>query len=380
MKTTTLAVLALTLSFATAFAQSEERVLNSDPINVDGYLQEQRPVTDGELESIRGELTKQKMGTQLNKEKSKDLGKLSQQTEKLLESQDEYIDSKIESTKAIQEFNKKHEENQKKLRCILEESASAECDPYKNKYGRNKKEVVQEITSGQASPVVSQTEASSFGGGNFFETIKLLPYVGATNYNGKVEQLESELAGGIRLESNVNGRFSMGIGINMAQLKTNDFANGFNNNQYQGYQQYYGTAGREIQYRQMGLDLYGKFFITRGERFRPYIGAGLGYNRASMRYTQNNSMVNQNAYQFGSEEYNQSFASGSLSMGSEIMITRGFGLNLEIAYATGLGSSMTSQNAKNPFSSPDQGRLKDLGDEIINSNQLSIFAGAVVVF
>jgi hypothetical protein len=44
MKTKTLVVLALSASYA--FAQSPEQVLNSDPINVDGYLAEERPVTD----------------------------------------------------------------------------------------------------------------------------------------------------------------------------------------------------------------------------------------------------------------------------------------------------------------------------------------------
>ncbi len=121
MKTKTLLVLALSLSFAQAHAQvSEEQVLNSAPIDVDGYLHE-KPVTDGELEQIRSEINKQKTGTVLNKEKAKDLGKLTNQTEKLLESQDEYIDQKIESTQAIKEFNSKYEEGQRKLRCIMEE-------------------------------------------------------------------------------------------------------------------------------------------------------------------------------------------------------------------------------------------------------------------
>ena len=156
MKSKYLVVLALTLSFATAFAQSEDQVLNSDPINVDGYLAEDKPVTDGELEAIRGEIKKQKIGTQLNKEKAKDLGKLTNQTEKLLDSQDEYIDQKIESTQAIKEFNKTHEENQKKLRCIMEESTSPDCEPYMDKYKRKAEkkveEVEQEVKVAQAAP------------------------------------------------------------------------------------------------------------------------------------------------------------------------------------------------------------------------------------
>lgn len=381
MKTKNLMVLALSLSFATAYAQSnDEQVLNSAPINVDGYLQEERPVTDGELEGIRSELNKQKAGTQLNKEKAKDLGKLTNQTEKLLESQDEYIDQKIESTRAIQDFNQKYEEGQKKLKCIMEESNSAECDPYKNKYRKNQaKEEVQELKLKQAAPAITSS-ASVSNSGNPFETIRLLPYAGATTFNGQIEQLETELTAGIRLESNITSRFAIGVGFKYDQLKTNDFAN---NGPYmnQGYFGAFGLQGREILFRNMGLDMYGKFFITNGERFRPYVGAGLSYNRSSMRYNDNNPYYDQiNAFYFGSEEYNTSFMSGQLMLGSQVMVTNSFGLNLEGSYSTGLGNSLASRSARNGGTSPDQTRLRDLGNEIIKSNALSIFAGAVVNF
>lgn len=385
MKTKNLIVLALTLSFASAYAQSEEQVLNSDPINVDGYLAEDRPVTDGELEQIRGELKKQKIGTQLNKEKAKDLGKLTQQTEKLLESQDQYIDSKIESTEAIKEFNQKHEENQKKLKCIIEESDSGECEPYKNKYSKNKKksvepvQVEQPVQLTQAAPVVSTAEVAPMDTGAAFEKIKLLPYAGGTTYNGKVETLEAELATGLRLESNIYKRFSMGIGFNFSQLKTNDFAN-TNPWMNQSYYGVYGQQGREIKFKTMGIDLYGKFFLTNGERFRPYLGVGLGYNRANMKYSENNQYYTPMYGSFGNEDFRTSYAVGNLMAGSEIMINRTVGLNIEAAYSTGLSNNLSSQNGKNPYSSPDQRRLQQLGDEIINANALSIFAGMVIVF
>ncbi len=380
MKKSNLLVLALSLTFATAYAQQgPEQVLNSAPINVDGYLAEERPVTDGELEQIRSELSKQKTGTQLNKEKAKDLGKLTNQTEKLLDSQDEYIDQKIESANAIKEFNEKYEENQTKLRCIMEESDADECDPYKNKYKKAKQaEVVeQQVRIGQAAPVVSTAELAT---GKAFEAIKLLPYAGATSYNGETEQLEAEIAAGLRLESNITSRFSMGIGFNFAQMKTNDFGNG-STYMNQGYQNQYGQQGREIQYGGMGFDVYGKFFLTNGARFRPYLGAGLGYTRASMKYNDDQNYFDpMNAYRYGKEEYNTSFVNGQLMIGSEIMISEGFGINIEGAYSTGLGDSLSSKSAQNGGTSPDQARLRDLGKEIISSNALSIFAGAVVNF
>lgn len=382
MKSKNLVVLALSLTFSAAYAQqTEEQVLNSAPINVDGYLAEERPVTDGELEQIRSELNKQKSGTQLNKEKAKDLGKLTNQTEKLLESQDEYIDQKIESTRAIKDFNDKYEEGQKKLKCIMEESDSAECEPYKNKYEKNraKNEEVQEVSVQQAAPAVTSSSSLS-NGSRSFETIKLLPFAGGTTFNGEVEQLETELSAGLRLESNITSRFSMGVGFNYNQLKTNDFANNFGYMSSPTYMNAFGQ-GREIQYRSMGLDIYGKFFVTSSERFRPYLGAGLGYNRANMKYNDNNSVFDPGlAYSYGSEDYNTSFVSGSLMVGSEIMVTKGFGLNIEGGYSTGLGNSLSSRSAKNGGTSPDQTRLRDLGQEIINADALSIFAGAIVVF
>lgn len=386
MKTRNLLVLALSLTFASAYAQAnDEQILNSAPINVDGYLSEPRPATDGELEQIRSELNRQKTSTQLNKDKSKDLGKLSQQTEKLLDSQEEYIESKIESQQAILEFNAKREENDRKLRCILEESNASECDPYKNRYRKNKKtQVEQPIQIQQAAPVVTSSAAiaPTQGTGEAFETIKLLPYAGATSYNGQAEKLESQVTAGLRLESNITERFSMGIGGVFGQLKTRDYGNGMNYgipNYGNPYNNFYGMGGREIQYRAMGIDLYGKFFITKGERFRPYLGAGMAYNRASLKYSENNTL-NYGGMNFGNEEYTTSFATGQLMVGTEVMVTRGFGINIELQYATALGGNLSSKSAMSTYNSPDQQRLRDLGKDIVESNMLSIFAGAVVNF
>lgn len=382
MKTKILMVLALSMSFQTAFAQNqgEEQVLNSAPINVDGYLSEDRPVTDGELEQIKGEIRKQKTEVQLNKEKSKGFKELSKQTEKLSEVTEEYLDEKKDATKEIAEYNAK-------IKCLMEENPGRDCD----KYVKNRKEeevvpavVEQPVSVAQAAPAtVSSTELTPFAADGAFEQIKLLPYAGATTYSGKVESLEAELSAGLRLESNITSRFSMGIGFNYAQLKTEDFGgNAYSRgNGYQGYYGAYGQQGREIQFSGMGLDLYGKFFITNGARFRPYLGAALGMNRATMKYSENNPYQNFNSgAQFGDEEYKQTYATGSLMLGTEIMITRGFGINIEGAYSTGLGESMSSSSTKNFATSPDQARLKELGNEIINSNVLSIFAGAVVIF
>ena len=133
MNSKTLLALALSTTAAFAFAQSEEQVLNSDPIDVDGYLKEKN-VTDGELEQIRSEIRKQKSASVLNKEKTKGFKELSKTTEKLSETTEEYIDEKKNTQKEIAEYNKK-------IDCLMKENPGPECD----KYVRNRRDEEDEV-------------------------------------------------------------------------------------------------------------------------------------------------------------------------------------------------------------------------------------------
>lgn len=381
MKKQMLVALALTLSFASVYAQSEEQVLNSDPINVDGYLAEDKPVTDHELEQIRSEIRKQKNEVVLNKEKTKGFKELSKSTEKLSETTEEYLDEKKDAQKEIAEYNAK-------IKCLMEENPGKDCDKYV-KHRKEREEVVeapvvQEVAVAQAAPAPVATSMTNLNMPTDldrpFEEIKLVGIGGATHYSGAKESLDAKFSSGLRLESNMDSRFSLGMGFNYSQLTTQDYANGiYSGYGYGGgYYGNYGLNGREIKFTTMGVELYGKFFITRGERFRPYIGAGLGYNMANLSYTQN-SPYSAYGMIFGNEKYKTTYATGRIMAGTEVMITRGFGLMIEAGYMSGLGSS-SSSNTGNMFYNPDQVRLKQLGKDIVNAGAISILGGAVVIF
>ncbi len=374
MNSKTLLALVLTMSFATAFAQSEEQVLNSDPIDVDGYLREKN-VSDGELEQIRSEIRKQKNEVHLNKEKTKGFKELSKTTEKLSETTEEYIDEKKATQKEIAEYNKK-------IDCLMKENAGPECDKYK----RGSRDEVQVVSTGAAAPVVSTAEVAPVGGPlKPFEQLKLSLAGGVTNYAGETETLRADNLG-IRAESNITDRFSMNVGFGYTTFQTEDFANNTFGNQdwSMPYYNQYGQKGRDIEYKNFGFDIGGKFFIARTERFRPFIGMNLGYNMASLNYMQNDgfnsSPFGGQSYEFGNEEYKASFANLGLSLGTEILFTRSVGMTLMGSYSRGLGSSLSSENSKNVSNSPDQRRLGQLADEVIQSNALSITAGLMVIF
>ncbi len=363
--------LALTVSTAFANAQAVDQVLNSDPIDVDGYLKEKN-VTDGELEQIRSEIVRQKNASVLNKEKTKGFKELSKTTEKLSETTEEFLDEKKNTQKEIAEYNKK-------IDCLMKEQSGPECD----KYVRNRYEE-DVVSTAAAAPVVSTVEVAPMIEDPIkpFEQIKLSLAGGVTTYVGEIETLRADNLG-LRAESNITDRFSMNVGVGYTTFQTEDFAgNIFNNQGYQNpYQNAYGQQGRDIEYKNFNFDIGAKFFIARTERFRPYLGINVGYNMATINYMQNNEF---NAspfgydYQFGNEEYKMSFANAALALGTEILFTRNVGMTLQGAFSKGFG--LSSENSRNVGESPDQIRLGELADEVINSNALSITAGLMVLF
>lgn len=352
-----------------ALAQNEDAILNSDPININGYMVEEQPVTDGELENVKNELRKQKNAITINKEKSKKYNELGRTTEKLADVTEEMIDERKESKETIAKYNKKVE-------CLMQENPGRDCDEFvKNKNRRD------EVSTGQAAPVlevaVKKEEPKSV-----MNAIKVLPYAGFLSYSGTRETLESTFDVGLKVEADVASRFSVGAGIGYTSLTTNDFNNGNMNNGYYGggYWGAYGNQGREIDYGNLRFDLYSKFFIINSERFRPFVGLGVAYNRASMEYS-DNTMYNTGYYNYGNEELNYSYMSASVVGGVEVSFTEMIGLNVEVNYSRGISGNLSNDQTYNNMAyAPDQFRLRQLRDELVDANVIGVNASLLIKF
>ncbi|MBD66067.1 MAG: hypothetical protein CME62_12725 [Halobacteriovoraceae bacterium] len=368
---------------------NDERYLNSEPININGYVQPEVEATDQELETIRGDLQRAENMTHINKKKARTYRELVDQTEKLSESSEEMIEERLEAQKEMAQYNKK-------IDCMMGRASGPECDRYNKKKRRD--EVVQdEVQVAQAAPVVEKNVKPANYGDNFGETIKVLPYTGLTTFDSENENLEANISAGIKVESNINSRFSVGIGFNYTSMTTEDFGS---NGSYFGagygsgacytcynnaYNNFYN--GREIQFTNMNFNMYSKFFIVKKNRFRPYVGAGVGYNRSNISYNDNNSFSgaygygygNYN-YQFGDEELITSSFNAELMAGSEVIFSDTLGMILEFNYMRGIGGNISSDNGIDPFNAPDQQRLEDLNEELSRANILSLYAGLLVQF
>lgn len=371
-----LALLGAVCTFAGAMGPAlayEDSILNSDPIDINGYVKE-APVSDHELETVKNELRKQQQAIKINKEKGRKYKELSRTTEKLADVTEDLIDERKESQQTIDKYNKK-------IDCLMKESSNdPDCDEYV-KRGKD------EVSTGQAAIAKSKAEVKPERH-EISNAIKVLPYSGLTSINSENEELEANISAGIRVESNILPKLSVGLGLSYGSMKTTDFANAYRGYYQSGwnYDDYTSAyaGGREVEYTNLGFELYSKYFIAETSRFRPYVGGGVSYNRSSMNYLDNTNQsytypngMQQNVARFGDEEVISSHVKAHLVGGSEISFTKNIGLNLELQYARGLGSNLSSESAQN---GPDQRRLEALNNELIEANMFSVFAGMLVVF
>jgi opacity protein-like surface antigen len=337
---------------------NDEQVLKSDPINIEGYMKSEVEVTDRELEYINNELTKQSNEIKLNKKKTKGYEKLQTTTEKLADETEKYIEEKESSQKVIDEYNKK-------IDCLMNKRNSKECE----KYVKNKNNQNTDAVSSQAAATQKVTANAAGSDGKL--GMKITPYSGLTSYSTNVGNLESGITGGLRAEMDINERFSFGIGFLYSNLiNQQDLMFGgwnFYNNQ------------RDMEYTRYTLEAYSKFYLLRNERFRPYVGAGLSYNRTNMSYRQNMGNAMFNGQLFANEEVTANVMGAQAMIGTEFLFTQSIGVNLEFQYSRAL--SVNNNTRPNLFYGAGfQDPLVNVSDSINNADAFSLFVGLVIKF
>jgi len=236
----------------------------------------------------------------------------------------------------------------------------------------------------------------------------IIPTLGLTSIavEGK-ESYETELSAGINFESKLTKRFAVGIGLGYSTMKINDINpnNGtgfnsfntfgtFNTGCVNGFNCFntFGTngylQGREMNYRQMDLNIDGKFFIVPDSKIKPFVGLGIGYRRASLSYSENDPYYNQSIGGFGStgadSEYSSNYVTGTVSGGADIAFSEVIGARLQLAYTKGLTESSNTDNRTfNNFGGGydyNQIALEETGRALEGADFGSISAGLIINF
>ena len=210
----------------------------------------------------------------------------------------------------------------------------------------------------------------------FMETIRIIPYIGMRSFSGTgVNGNQTDSSFGLRIESEVVNRFILGAGFQYDTLQSRDVNNNFS--YWQGYYNYFGQGGREVEYRTWSLDLIAKVILVKGERFRPYLGGAIGYNNGELSYSDNRP-YSYNAVMYGdNESISTSFVTGSIVAGTDFLFTQNIGLNLEMAFIKGM-SNLNDQNIN--YFDWDMQRLQELSQQFAEASSVSFRAGVTVSF
>ena len=229
---------------------------------------------------------------------------------------------------------------------------------------------------------------------------RIIPTLGLTNISAEgADSYETELTAGINFESKLTKRFAVGIGFGYSTMKINDI----NPNTNYGTLGTFGTfgtgctgfgcpfgvgaitQGREMSYRQMDLNVDGKYFITPDSKIKPFVGLGIGYRRANLKYTENDPYFNQVIGGFGTtaanSEYSSNYVTGTVSGGADVAFTNVIGARLQLAYTKGLtGGSNTSNTNNQLFYDYNQIGLENTGRALENADFGSLSAGLIIGF
>ncbi len=373
--------------------QIVNKVINySDkPLNIDGQVTETEPATDSELNFINNELKKQKTQIYLNKEKSKGYKNLQNTTETLVGATEDYVTERKSSEAKIKEYNKQ-------IKCLLDENAGdPDCVADKPVIAPAPRVIEQRVKVVQAAPTqVSVKKAPQTEEFSFVDSLKVLGDVGARNYsNGQhFRNLESTPSFGLKVESELNRKVSIGLGLSYHKVKfLNDqfsnshdvygygaYNNGYNQPYYNNnYSQFFGN-GRSIKMDSIGAELYGKFYLLSNTRLRPYVGVGTNLNRLNLAYDDSyaeNFDYQNDTYFFGGENHTTWALGANLKGGVEFSFTRNIGFFVEGSYTKGL-TSFGGSNLRDFYG--DEAILRELSVDFARSNAFGVNAGLSITF
>lgn len=332
-------VLVAPLSFSQAdpLLDDTEEILNSEQINIDGTFRKQTAAD--RIEKMRK--------------------RLEQQNEQM-------VQKKIEDIRIKQE-----KELSNKLQSAFRGNMQAMDDM----------DTVQTVQAAPQrivapAPIIEEEEGKN----------KIIPYFGVRQFNGEnIDAYESNVNAGLSMENMITERFSIGLGVNYTTMDITDKNNAFG--YYNGFNGFNYTDGDNISYTNLNLNIAGKFFFTVESKIRPYAGVGLGYNRTTLKYDENNSQFN-NGFggNFGTtsedSQVSGSNVSGSALVGAEVSFTKNLGLNLEFNYTRAFTSAF-EKNPSNGFGTNQdiaKANLSRLGDNLEESDVASLNVGFVVKF
>lgn len=202
------------------------------------------------------------------------------------------------------------------------------------------------------------------------------------------EGYESKIDLGLNVDHAVHENFSVGAGIKYSKTEYET-----KNNNFFVIQPANTESESDYEYSRLNLNINSKFFFTGlDNKFRPYLGAGVGYNRVTISDT-NPADDNFNTNGFGGgfqiqnpeqeTELTDSLYSATANLGANILFNDVVGMNLNLSYTKFLNSAFTDTDDTNAFNTQfnsNENALRQQGNSLSEDSVAGFSLGVVVNF
>lgn len=209
---------------------------------------------------------------------------------------------------------------------------------------------------------------------------RITPSIGFSTYQGTGIDFEAKTSLGVSADHLILPNIALGAGVNYTTMDITDTANSYADTNVLGNT--YGVIfpnGRQMAFNKLSIEANSRFFVTMDSKLKPYIGAGVGYNRTSLKYEGSANGYTNNGISYGSEGVSTNFVTGSVKLGAEMDLTNSIALGLDVGYTKALTSGFGTKN-ETTSTNEDQRRLEKVSSAIEDASNLTINAGVVLKF
>lgn len=209
---------------------------------------------------------------------------------------------------------------------------------------------------------------------------RITPTFGLSSFQGADIDFEAKTSLGVSADHLILPNVALGAALNYSTMEITDTANSYADTTSLGNN--YGVIfpnGRQMSFNKLSVEANSRFFVTLESKLKPYIGAGIGYNKTNLKYDGSANGYTYNGISYGSEGVSTNFVTGSVRLGAEMDLTNSVALGLDVGYTKALSSGFGTKN-ETTNTNEDQRRLEKVSSAIEDSSNLTINAGVVLKF
>jgi outer membrane protein W len=216
----------------------------------------------------------------------------------------------------------------------------------------------------------------------------VIPSIGVSQALRDTDNAESKIDLGLNIEHAVHENVSVGLGLGFSKIQFETD----NNNFFFASQPTNEENEYDYEYSRMNINLNAKFYFTGlDNKFRPYFGAGLGYNRVTISDTNptddnfsNNGSSGGYQYQNPDQdtEITDSVVSATANLGSNLLFNDIVGMNINFSYTRFITSAFNSSNENNGNNqfNANENALRDQGKSVSEDSVMGVSVGVVINF